>query len=208
MQCWKPNEEPFNGKICCPLTAYHLDEWTSAWLKNAATLFTPPDSSVFSKLKNDRRPGNRRGKTASITPEPAASTPVTTFNVNIDKSLFNAKSDSSPVKPSTKAEEQHIFSAITEYPPSEWNGQGLLDFLTYCRDKYHDKFYVDVYEALAEERLGIHVYKAAIDDKTIRESTLHDLRTYGGIKSGMLKFWLTDFAEWYAKIKKQDPLIL
>ena len=67
---------------------------------------------------------------------------------------------------------------------------------------------MDVYEALAEERLGIHVYKAAIDDKTVRESTLLDLRAYGGIKSGMLKFWLTDFAEWYAEIKKQDPLTL
>ena len=186
------------------MTAHHLDEWVTAWDNNAACLFTPPDSAAFSKLKNDRRPGNRRGKAASSTPEPAASAPVTNFNVNIDKTLFNtSKSDSSPVKSSTKTEQQRSVSPITEYPPSEWNGQGLQDFLTHCRDKYHDECYVEAFGILAEERLGIHVYKAALEDKIMREDLMNDLRNSGGIKLGMLKCWLSDFIEWYAKIKSK-----
>jgi hypothetical protein len=209
MQCWKPREPPFNGKVCLPLDANHLDIWTSAITNPnpSATLFQPPDVEEFWKLKDKYRAGRRGGtKFASESLKPdttntsESGSPTFQSNVTlrIDKNAIK-EVITSPEKPANSS--TRCTSPITEYPPNEWNRAGLEAFLKYCTEKYQDQYYINSYGMLSIERLGIDVYKAAIVDDTLRRDLMEDLKALS-IKKGMLRRWLTDFEAWYAIIRE------
>ena len=131
MQCWRPQEPPFNGNICIPLSAFHLDAWTSACMDGSATLFSPPVIPEFWKLKDSKKAGNRSVKAMSVTSEPT--TPPSTINnvtVSLDGSIFDAKTayDAEVAKVQAQAHAQSqqspvlkcSSSPISEYLPREW----------------------------------------------------------------------------------------
>src|SRR5947207_12596105 len=71
IQCWKPAESSFNGKICIPLNSDHLKMWITAWLGKIATQFISSSIFEFWQLKTSKMPDNHRGgKVASATPKP------------------------------------------------------------------------------------------------------------------------------------------
>jgi hypothetical protein len=206
MQCWKPQEPPFGGNVCIPLSAFHLDAWTTAWDNKTATQFTPPSTPEFWKLKESKM--RSRGKTASATPEPtplptnsttSAPAPVTAnVTVKLDKSMFGAKD--SPVK-TREPPFKRCVSPITEYPAAQWIDSGLIDFLEYCATKYNDQCYMGYWRTLAKQRLGIDLYKAATIDSAKAQALADSLRDYVEVPSGTIQRWLDDFEEWYAIIK-------
>lgn len=211
MQCWKPAEPPFNGKVCIPLSSGHLELWTTAWLDNAATQFTPPSISEFWDLKASKMPGNRRGgKAISTTPEPTfpnqISTPVTNITVNLDKSILELKNNPIKSQADNSIPIKRCASPITEYPASQWVDRGLIDFLDYCANKYNDQEYNKYWHLLAKERLGIDLYKAATVDPEKAIILAHNLSDLVDVPAGTIQRWLPDFEEWYAIIKNMKRI--
>jgi hypothetical protein len=208
MQCWKPAEPPFNGKICIPLSSGHLEMWTTAWLSTTATQFTPPSTSEFWDLKASKMPGKSRGgKAASTTPEPTfpnqTSTPITNITVNLDKSILELKNSSIKSQIDNSIPVKRCVSPITEYTASQWIDSGLIDFLDYCANKYNDQEYNKYWRLLAKERLGIDLYKAATIDSAKATALAHSLSDLVDVPAGTIQRWLPDFEEWYTIIKNK-----
>jgi hypothetical protein len=210
MQCWRPKEPPFHGSICIPLSAFHLDIWTSACMDESATLFSPPAIPEFWKLRDSKKVGSRGVKAASATPEPLST--VNNVTISLDGSMFDAKSayDAEVAKVQAHVQQPSVLkrpsSPITEYIPKEWIARGLTAFLTYCAHKYDDKDYLGYFILLSRERLGIDIYKAALFDAQKREKLEDILIDRIFIPAGTVQRWLEDFNEWYTIVKGTVPI--
>lgn len=173
----------------------------------SANVFQPPDVKDFWKLKDKYRAGRRGGTRIASESLNAESTNTSesgnpTFQSNvtlrIDKNTIK-EAINSPSKPANDSSAR-CASPITAYPPHEWNHAGLEAFLKHCAEKYQDQYYMDLYATLSTERLGIDIYKTAIEDAVVRKELMEDLKALN-IKSGMLRRWLVDFLAWYKTIK-------
>ena len=145
-------------------------------------------------------PGNRHRAVRSITPDITSQNPVQ-FQLFFDKQqnpVINSNSslNTSPSRTRSRSLERTI-SSIKDFHPKEYNGAGLLAFLTWCREFYDDDAYLDVYPSLREEMLGIDLFYKAMISTTKATMLLMDLKSEAKLKSGMAQRLLTDFPIWF-----------
>ena len=196
-QCWKPLGPPFNGKICITLSAFHLDAWVTAWLNEAATKFTPPESPEFIKLAEEHRSGSRRRARPSSV-EIAQTVQGTTVQVFYDQTQ-KSTSSFSPNRTRSRSLE-YSPSPIKGFQPKDYTRAGLQAFLTWCRDYYDDTEYLDAFTSMQNQSMGIDLFKCAINNTKKTDNLIKVLKVDCGIKSGMALRLVDDFKTWYESI--------
>lgn len=149
------------------LSSGDLGVWSMAIINEAATMSCPPRTVEFEKVLHPRK----RNKTETPPPQIVelyedpvqANKPIIHYHMNAP--TISAQPDT----PKKKRRRSTIItinsSPIPGFEVPEYNSEGLCAFLRWCTEKYKDCEFIDAYESLAREKMGIDIMLsvAAID---------------------------------------------
>ena len=196
--CWKPKEPGFDGKICIQIDALRMQEWATAWKAGSATKFTPPDTKEFWDLKNAAAPF-KQWRARRKSDEVPFSTQLVNFQVFLyPQSIVKERSSKYSQTPQcTRSRFLDVeASSIRGFPPSEYNNQGLRAYLVWLAEQFQDQEYLEVYELLSEQKIGIDIFKQATKSQMEADALLKELRTELLIKNGLALRLVKKFKSW------------
>jgi hypothetical protein len=180
-----------------PLENNDLDEWATAILNDAATVTNPPRSLEFEdRLKRARQ------KLATVETTSSSSTvPVIHVHNHVNNSAVGNESLSPPTQHVRPLHLTH--SPLKGVEPKNYNGVALESFLKRCSEYYEDPDYLDSFEAMKRDKIGVDLFKDALKCKMEMESLLKDLQKCG-IKSADARRMVKAFALWYSSDKDSE----
>jgi hypothetical protein len=156
--CWKPMEPPFHGKICITLNSHELEEWAASIKSMAFTVFHPPESDHWWKLKVQYTPGGRRCPKRPQTPEPRREQILRLeFATAGSDSVVNTIAHPAALHFRHRQSNSHADAAtcspIKGFHPRDYNGAGLKSFLTWMTNYYEDGDYLDIFPLLEVQKV-------------------------------------------------------
>jgi hypothetical protein len=140
-------------------------------------------------------PGNRR-KLQGTSPDPGDST-MKQFLPFLLTSLQLRNSDTGTPRRSHSRYPGVVPSHIKGYAPKDYNTQGLYAYLRWCLRKYVNTGYLDIYDKMAEEELGIDLFYMAMESSTKAKTLIEDMKAEAKVKSGMAQRLVDDFVRWF-----------
>ena len=149
------------------LSPAELGIWATAIIHEAATISCPPRSVEFDKILNPKKKG---GSTAKTTPQ---NVEIHEDHVNSNKPIIHyhmlpptiaaapRQEEPTPKKKRRRSSIHALKSSpIPGFEVPEYNSKGLLAYLKWCTDKYHDCEFMDAYGSLSKHKMGIDVILA------------------------------------------------
>jgi hypothetical protein len=208
--CWKPKHPPFNAAICIEISSRELSLWATAWDNGAATKFAPPEDPAFWKLLENHSAASRRRPALTNGTLESASSSSSSPIINV---FYDGKSGDHDAEESLSSDRRRqlrsssltgISSPVKGFRPKDYNGIGLRAFLGWCREYYEDEEYLDIFESLQANKIGIDLFKRALNSSRRTEELLRDLKADCMIKSGMANRMLHDFNVWYTTVVNES----
>jgi hypothetical protein len=190
-----------------------LWEWAQAIDQGTATKFIPPDIDSFHKLKTTHwktqknRPKSDETAGSSESSQPA-SLPVglaQPFNfLVLDPESLGLQQRSSrypqtPQRPQTRSVGIEP-SPVRGFAPREYNNTGLYAYLSWLAQECADEEYLDIYDALSSQKIGLDIFKQAAGSQKESENLLKELKNDLNIKAGMATRMLKKFQKWQTDI--------
>jgi hypothetical protein len=193
--CWKPKKPPFGGNTCVTLAAHDIADWADAIIANAATLHAPPDREEWWALEAKYRPAERRAN-AKGTGQSGGVAPNYIFAGGFDSSqLFGAQV--------SRAEPERGISnpsPIRHFPPEEYNLTGLHAYLSWMKNEFVEDEYLELYQRLSQEKIGIDIFKSVSGSKDARNELVQELKHDLKIKAGMARRLVDKFLDWHSSL--------
>jgi hypothetical protein len=172
-----------------------LSLWAAQMASGEAVATYPPcQIEEFNNLLHPKSK-NRSKSTRSTTLTPQISESNTSgppINVVCN---FPERMQSPTTPPIRNAVPQTFTSPVYGVAPAEYNGQGLLEFMEFCKDRYEDdSFTEETLEKLLTQNIGVDVIKDGIDAVQLQDICK--------IKFGTAVRILQSFSNWEAKKRK------
>jgi hypothetical protein len=177
-------------------------------MTDTATKFRPPEEPEFFQLMETNKIGRRRK-----TPQDSTQSQQLPVTVNIfqDGKVSSINSDYNGVHDQIEAS-KHVNTSISishsspikGFRPRDYNDVGLKTFLEWCRDRYEDDEYMDIFPILSSKKMGIHIFKKTIENKQKIDEILQILMERCMITPGIAQCLIDDFPVWYKKIAEID----
>ena len=83
-----------------------------------------------------------------------------------------------------------------------------MAYLQWMWDLYEDNDYVDIHVILSKENLGLHIFKATINNSEKAKNIVKVPKEDCKIASGMAEVLVEDFLKWYATIKDNTEEVI
>lgn len=201
--CWRPKDYPFDGTTHIEVKAEHLLQWAKGIDRGEATISAPPNSELFNELrknyhKNQRKTGRRRLNDDDSLPM--------NFAVYLDTQQITQRSSRNLQTPQrTRSRSLDLQpSPVRGFSPREYNTQGLLAYLDWLAAETHDADYLDLYESLFREKIGIDLFKRASGSQAEEDKMYARLRKDCLVPSGMAVRLLQQFRTWQSSLADID----
>ncbi len=201
--CWRPGEPPYGGKVHIRLNGSDLEQWAMVIKNMTGTLFHPPENELFWKLKAKYNPENpQRGTQRSHTPEPHYRDQTVCLEIAQAPPIAQAAQYSPTLcglrRRSNSQVDTATSSPIKGFHPRDYNSAGLQAFLTWMTSYYEDEDYLDLFPVLQGQKLGIDLFKKALNNSTQANKLEHKLEK-ANVKCGMIDRLMMDFENWYTE---------
>jgi hypothetical protein len=200
--CWRPKDYPFDGLTHIELHAEELLQWAKGIDKGEATMNNPPNWELFNALrkkyhKNQRQKGRRK-----LTDD----TPPMNFAVYLDTQQITQRPSRYPQTPQRIRSRSLDLepSPVRGFSPREYNTEGLLAYLEWVAAETHDAEYLDLYQSLFREKIGIDLFKRASGSQAEEDKMYARLKKDCLIPSGMAVRLLQLFRGWQTSLADID----
>lgn len=198
--CWRPKDYPFDGSTHIPVKAEEALEWAQSIDRGDATMETPPTNSErFNAMKKAHHRNQRQNGRGRLDDNP----PPMNFSVYLDtQQIKQRSSDRYPRTPQRIRARSLDFgpSPVRGFSPREYNTEGLLAYLNWVDKVTFSVEYVDLYQSLFKERIGIDLFKRASGSETEEEKLYVRLKKDCLMPTGMALRLLQLFRDWQTSL--------
>ena len=188
------------------MEANDLWDWAGSIASGIATIYVPPDTEAFHKLKQSHHkyPSRKGGQN-----NPDDGNPPMNFQVFLDSNSIAQRASRYPQTPQTPQRTRSRSldvapSPIRQFSPQEYNKEGLRAYLVWLSEVSGDKYYKELYPLLSEQMIGIDMIQEAAAKKPAREALMKELKGDFSIVHGAAHRLIENFNKWHTTLASID----
>jgi hypothetical protein len=175
----------------------HLGIWATAIVNNAATLTCPPHGPEFNKIIYGSSNASSIKKSEIITSANSTALPPI-IHYNLAPSSGSNIFTSPPRKRQRRSIIQINSSPIGSYAPHEYYRSALRDYTSWCAKKYEDDEFIEAFQQLQKEKIGIDL---------IEKISIEILTAKCGLTHGTAERIKENFCKWKMILESHSNVI-
>ena len=191
--------DSFKPDVYVELTPRFIDSWAGEIKAGRTTVLQPPryieeiDRSCNAAVLRPSTRG-RLAESSTVRTQSQGYAPVIHYNIQPPSATAGvAITGSRAGTPPPVPRGHEIFSPISGYDPKDYMHDALIAFMTYLSEKYEDTRYIDIYEKLHENDIGVDLLTGSNMASTIAETCK--------ISNGLALRIVRDYPEWKRSLK-------